>query len=218
MINHILFKEIKNSNSKILVVTKYWDKKIASQIISEINKDYSDIVFWIWENKIESIIKKDISRENMHFIWNIQSKKLQKIITSCSTIHSLQNLKHAEIIDKYSKKIWVITKVFLQINLDSKKHSWLNEIELEILIKDIEKLKNMPWKNSYWGIEILWISGMWAWIFTHTEKQKEFKLLKNLRDKYLPWKLISAWTSRDYKIALKNHIEVVRIGSKILEV
>ena len=58
---------------------------------------------------------------------------------------------------------------------------------------------------------------MWAWTFTKPEKQQEFDLLKKLRDKYLPWKLISAWTSRDYKIALENNIEVIRIGSKILE-
>jgi uncharacterized pyridoxal phosphate-containing UPF0001 family protein len=58
---------------------------------------------------------------------------------------------------------------------------------------------------------------MWAWEFTTKEKESEFELLINLRDKYLPWKLISAWTSRDYEIALKYWIEVIRIWNKIID-
>ncbi len=209
MINSSLFDEIQKSNSKILVVTKYWDNKTTNNIIQEIYKNYKDIIFWIWENRIESIILKWIERKNMHFIWNIQSKKIEKIVSFCSTIHSLQSLKHAKLINKYSEKLQITTKVFLQIKLDQTKPTWLTETEFRELIEEIKILNN---------IKILWLSGMWAWIFTKEEKQKEFNLLKNLRDKYLSWKLISAWTSRDYKIALENNIEVVRIGSKILEV
>ena len=209
MINTSLFDEIQKSNSKILIVTKYWDNKTTNKIIKEIYKNYTDIIFWIWENRIESIIQKDIDRKDMHFIWNIQSKKIEKIVTFCSIIHSLQSLKHAKLINKYSKKLQITTKVFLQIKLDLQKPIWLTEIELQKLIKEIKNLDN---------IKILWLSGMWVWVFTKEEKQEEFNLLKSLRDKYLPWKLISAWTSRDYKIALENDIEIVRIGSKILKV
>jgi uncharacterized pyridoxal phosphate-containing UPF0001 family protein len=144
----------------------------------------------------------------MHFIWQIQSNKLEKIITYCSTIHSLENLKHATLIDKISKEKNIKTKVFLQIKLDNEKDSWIEIKDFPIILEQIKKLEN---------IEILWISWMWAWVFTTLEKEKEFITLINLRNKYLPWKLISAWTSRDYEIALKYEIEVVRIGSKIID-
>ncbi len=208
MINKSLFEEIRNSKSKVLVVTKYWDSKITDKIVKKLTHKYGDIIYWFWENRIEDLILKNINRENMHFIWNIQSKKIEKIVTFCWTIHSLEKLKHAKLIDEHSKKFQVKTKVFLQINLDPTKPSGLTEIELSTLIKDMENLEN---------VEILWISWIWAWIFTQKEKQEEFDFLKRLRDTYLPWKLISAWTSRDYKFALKNEIEVLRIGRKILE-
>lgn len=208
MINNKLFEKIKNSKSKILVVTKYWDIKKTDKIIDQINKNYPETVFGFWENRIKDLIVKNIDRKDMHFIWNLQSKKIEEIITFCSTIHSLSTLKHAKLINKYSKELAVKTKVFLQINLDPLKSVWLTKAELSDLIENLENLKN---------IKILWLSGMWAWIFTVEEKQKEFDLLKNLRDKHLPWKMISAWTSRDYEFALKNEIEVVRIWKKILE-
>jgi hypothetical protein len=148
-----------------------------------------------------------LQRELTHFIWNIQSKKIDQIIEHCSTIHSLSTLKHAQIIDKISKDKSLITKVFLQVKLDNEKDSWIEILEFSTILEQIQRLEN---------IEILWISGIWAWVFTTLEKEKEFETLINLRDKYLPWKLISAWTSRDYEIALKYGIEVIRIGSKIV--
>jgi len=166
------------------------------------------LLFWIWENRIEKIIEKWILRENMHFIWQIQSNKIDKIVTFCSTIHSLESIKHADLIDKISKEKNLQTRVFLQIKLDNEKDSWIEINNFPIILEQIQQLKN---------IEILWISGMWAWVFTIEEKEKEFETLINLRDKYLPWKLISAWTSRDYKIALKHDIDVIRIWSLIVD-
>lgn len=207
MINISLFEEFKRSKSKILAVTKYWDTFETNKIIQEIENTYPEILFWIWENRIEKIIEKWISRENMNFIWQIQSKKLEKIVSFCSTIHSLDNIKYALLIDKLSKEKNIKTKVFLQVKLDKSKDSWIEINEFTTILKEVQKLGN---------IEILWISGMWTWEFTIKEKENEFELLINLRDKYLPWKLISAWTSRDYEIALKYWIEVIRIWNKII--
>jgi hypothetical protein len=41
MINNFLFEKIKSSKSKILVVTKYWNKKETIEIINEVEKYYS---------------------------------------------------------------------------------------------------------------------------------------------------------------------------------
>ena len=207
MLNSSLFNDIRKSKSQILAVTKYWSKKETLEIIFEIKKHYPDLVFWIWENRIEKIIEKWLPRELTHFIWNIQSKKIDQIIEHSTTIHSLWNIKHAQIIDSTSKNKQVITKVFLQIKLDNEKDSWIKITDFPLVLEQIKKLEN---------IEIIWISGMWTWNFTTLEKEKEFETLIYLGDKYLPWKLISAWTSRDYEIALRYWIEIVRIWSKII--
>ncbi|NDK08787.1 hypothetical protein EOM39_06125 [Candidatus Gracilibacteria bacterium] len=207
MINITLLDEIVSSKSKLLAVTKYWNKNETINIISEIKKHNPNLLFGIGENRIEKIIEKDLPRESTHFIGNIQSKKIDQIIEYCSTIHSLGNLKHAQIIDTLSKEKGIITKVFLQVKLDNEKDSGINTIDFPLILEQIKKLEN---------IKIIGISGMGAGEFSLEEKEKEFDTLVNLRDKYLPGKLISAGTSRDYKIALKYGIEVVRIGSKII--
>ncbi|MFA5917506.1 MAG: hypothetical protein WC850_04735 [Candidatus Gracilibacteria bacterium] len=207
MINISLFEEFKRSKSKILAVTKYWDTFETNKIIQEIENTYPEILFGIGENRIEKIIEKGISRENMNFIGQIQSKKLEKIVSFCSTIHSLDNIKYALLIDKLSKEKNIKTKVFLQVKLDKSKDSGIEINEFTTILKEVQKLGN---------IEILGISGMGTGEFTIKEKENEFELLINLRDKYLPGKLISAGTSRDYEIALKYGIEVIRIGNKII--
>ena len=51
--------------------------------------------------------------------------------------------------------------------------------------------------------------------FTREEKEKEFDLLLNLRNKYIPNWFISAWTSIDYEIALEKGIDIVRIWNAL---
>lgn len=68
MINKNIFEKFKKSKSKILAVTKYWDKTKTEIILKEINLKYPEVFFWVWENRIENIIEKWIERKNMHFI------------------------------------------------------------------------------------------------------------------------------------------------------
>lgn len=206
-INDKLFEEIKKSSSKILVVTKYYWALETKEIINYLEQKYQGFIFWYWENRLENLEVKNISREKLSFIGALQSKKIAKIVRYCSSIFSLDNIKHAQIIDRVSKDLSLKTKVFIQIKLDDNKNSWINESYLREFYDDLKSLKN---------IEILWISAIWKWEFSIEEKQKEFLFLKKLRDTYLEWKIISAWTSRDYKIALEYEVDLVRIGKKIM--
>jgi uncharacterized pyridoxal phosphate-containing UPF0001 family protein len=67
--------------------------------------------------------------------------------------------------------------------------------------------------------ENIWIIGFsWIWKaeFTKQEKIAEFQLLKNLRDKYIPNGLVSAWTSRDYEIAIDEWIDIIRVWKALV--
>ncbi len=205
MINHSLFKKIKNSNSKILIVTKYRDSNTTNKIISEAENAYPDIIYWLWENRIDNIKSKDIVREKLHFIWSIQSKKIKDVVVHCCSIHSLDSLKHAEIINNECEKQNLKINVFIQINLDPSKESWISPAFLRDFLNEMKK---------YNSIEVVWISWMWKREFTIEEKRKEFQILLDLKQKYIPTKAISAGTSLDYEIALEMGIDVVRIGRK----
>jgi len=148
MLNTEIFKNIKNHQKQILIVTKYWDTKKTQQIIDEADEKYSDVYYGIWENRIEKIIEKGFPRDQVHFIGNIQSKKIWEIVKHCSVIHSLYSIKHAQMIEK----IWTPVKAFLQIHLDPEKSSWVLEEDLGEVLDACKDFKNL---------EIIWLSGMW---------------------------------------------------------
>lgn len=201
MLNETLFQEISLHKKQILVVTKYWDKEKTFDILSEVEKNYSDIFFGLWENRIEHIQQKDLPRGKAHFIGNIQSRKIPEIVKYCSTIHSLCNIKHAEKIEKLGEK----TSAFIQIKLDANKNIGIREWELWEFLEAVKDFKYL---------KIIGISWMGALDKDDKEKREEFQKLLSLKEKYIPHGKISAGTSRDYQIALEEWIDIVRIWEK----
>ena len=204
MLHNTLFQNIHTADKKILIVTKYWTKEKTLTIYQEAKKDFSEIIYGLWENRIEDIIEKSLPRNTVHFIGNIQSQKISQIVRYCSVIHSLSSLKHASKIEN----IWLPISAFIQINLDTNKDIWISGENLEYFIKACSNFKNL---------KIIWISGMWSADVSESEKRSEFRKLLSLRDTHLPKGLISAGTSRDYEIALEEWVDIVRVGSKILQ-
>lgn len=207
-LNKKLIEEFKNSESKLLAVTKYWNLEETNELISQFWEEDAEILIGFWENRISSLKEKNLEREATHFIWNIQTKEIKYIIQYCSTIHSIDNIKQIKKINEICEKQWNWVKVFLQIKLDSEKTWWIEIDEIPKFLEEIEKCEN---------IWLIWFSGIGRWKFTKEEKRKEFKVLKELRAKYLQNWIISAWTSRDYKIAIEEGIEIIRIGKALVE-
>lgn len=208
-INDSVFEKVKRANARILVVTKYYEKIKTEALISTCEQKYSSMIFGYGENRVEGIGGKGLERNKTHFIGNLQTKKLRKILKYCSVIHSLDSLKHARYLDLYLNELKIkneklTMKVFLQIKLDPTKPTGINPEDLSGFLKDMKVFKNL---------EMAGISGMSSLREgDHGEGKKEFQLLLDLRNKYLPGKLISAGTSQDYEIALKMGIDVVRVG------
>lgn len=203
MLNTQVLQEIQKSWKKILIVTKYWDTIQTATILQEIKQNNTNTIIGIGENRIESIIQKKLPREDVHFIGNIQSKKIPEIVKHCSVIHSLDSLKHAHIIEKQRQP----TGVFIQIQLDAEKSIWVTPHQLWWFVEACNKLH---------FVQIIGISGMGRWEFNEQQKRSEFQLLTSLRDSHLPDWHISAWTSRDYMLALEEWIDIVRVGQKAI--
>jgi len=205
-INKDLLEQFRKTDSKILAVTKYFDKDKSEEILHELQDNYDDIFFGIWENRLNSLREKLLPREQTHFIWNLQTKEIKHIIDFCSTIHSLDSLKKARKINDIceNKNTWI--KVFIQINLDKNKPGGISGEDLWNFLRELDKLEN---------IWVLWISWMGKRKFTHEEKEKEFDYLISLRNKYIQNWLISDWTSVDCEIALDKWIDIIRVGNKL---
>ncbi len=207
-INKKLLEKFKATDSKILVVTKYHDTKDTLEIIDEIESNYPDILEWFWENRLEKLVEKDLPREKVHFIWNIQLKQIKNIVKYASTIHSLDDMKHLKKIEDICGKQWNWIEVYLQINVDDTK-PW------GVKVEKIPEFLDVIWEME--NVSLVWFSAIWKAEFSLKEKEAEFDLLIDLRNKYLQNWFVSAWTSRDYEIALEKGIDVIRIGTKLYE-
>ena len=206
-LNKKLIKQFQNSESKLLAVTKYWDLEETKEFISEFSREELEILVWFWENRVESLFEKNLDREQTHFIWNIQTKQIKHIVKYCATIHSIDNVKQIKKIQEICAKQDNWVKVFLQINIDQSKPGWIDIEKIPEFIALIDECDD---------ISLVWFSAIGKAEFTKEEKIEEFSLLKRLRSKYIPHGLISAWTSRDYEIALEEKIDIIRIGKSLV--
>lgn len=205
-INTEVLEKIKNSESRVLVVTKYLDKKDTDEVVVFMEQNYFDIIEWFWENRLEWLKLKELDREKTHFIWNIQTKQIKEIVKDCLVIHSVDDVKEILKMEEICGKADLWVQIFLQINVDPTKEWWINLDKIPDFLKVIWDLEN---------VSLIWFSAIWRSEFTRKEKEAEFDLLISLRNKYIPNWFISAWTSLDYEIALEKEIDIVRIWSAL---
>ena len=206
-LNKKLIIQFKNSDSKLLAVTKYWNLEETKEFISEFSPEDLDILVWFGENRIANLKGKNLDREQTHFIGNIQTKEIKYITKYCDTIHSVDNIKHVKKMEEICEKQNTWVKIFLQINVDSSKEWWIKSEEIPKFMELIDKSDN---------ISLVGFSAIGLGEFTKKEKVEEFKFLKDLRNKYIPHWLISAGTSRDYEIALEEGIDIIRVWKNLI--
>lgn len=204
--NLSILEKVRVAGASVIVVTKYFDREKTLEILEEL-RGYSAVLA-LGENRVDALIEKGLPRKEVHFIGNIQSRRILEIVQYSSVVHSLQKIEHAEKFASLLQETGLEMGFFIQINIsrESQKSGVLSENFAEFL-DAVQKL----------GLDIIGISAMGAGEFEVSKKREEFKELLALRDKYLPGKLISAGTSRDYEIALEEGIGVVRIGRALFE-
>ncbi|WP_341661721.1 YggS family pyridoxal phosphate-dependent enzyme [Blattabacterium cuenoti] len=211
--NHIIenrFLSIKKmipKNVKILAVSK-------NQEISSIEKLYRIGHRDFGENYIQEIVKKykklpkDI---RWHMIGRIQSNKLKYIIPFIHLIHSVQNIKQINIINKIALKHKKIINCLLQIKICNDKNK--SGITFQETIKILENKTFKEMRN----IKIIGIMGMAS--FQELNKvHNEFSYLRKLYNEYknkYGHNILSMGMSRDYNIAIKYGSTIVRLGTLI---
>ncbi|MFZ4799366.1 MAG: YggS family pyridoxal phosphate-dependent enzyme [Bacteroidia bacterium] len=172
------------------------------------------------ENKVQELVgkyeqmPKDIE---WHMIGHLQSNKVKYIIPFVALIHSVDSENLLIEINKQAAKINKIQPVLLQISIaDEETKFGFEEAEL---FKILKKYINHELNH----IEIVGLMGMAT--FTDNEEQitNEFAGLKTLFDKvkneYFEHKesfnQLSMGMSSDYKIAITNGSNLIRVGSSI---
>ena len=199
----------KYPNIKILTVIKYFSPEESNIILNQaksINiKDFS-----LAENRIQSAINKTwiLKNSKSYFIGPLQTNKVKKTIEIFDVIESVDRLKLAIDIDKKSYDFWKKQEIYLQINISwEEQKSWFTPNNFQENYDNIIKLKNL---------NITWLMAM-ASKWSEAEIRNQFKKMKKIFDKIRiknpNIKHLSMWMSWDYKMAIEQWANEVRLGS-----
>ena len=188
--------------------------------VEEIKKKYNEGFINFGENRVNELVQKfnllpkDI---NWHMIGHLQTNKVKKIIPFISLIHSVDSLKLINKIENESKKFDKKTNILLQVHIAKEKSKYGFNFEE---VRDF--FKNRLYE-SYKNINIVGLMGMATFTNNKNQIRKEFKNLKILYDEIKSIsqknnqkiKILSMGMSSDYKIAIEEGSNMVRIGSLI---
>ena len=188
--------------------------------VEEIKKKYNEGLINFGENRVNELVQKfnllpkDI---NWHMIGHLQTNKVKKIIPFISLIHSVDSFKLIEKIENESKKFDKKTNILLQVHIAKEKSKYgFNFEEVRYFFKN-------QLDESYKNINIVGLMGMATFTNNKNQIRKEFKKLKILYDEIKSIsqknnqkiKILSMGMSSDYKIAIEEGSNMVRIGSLI---
>ncbi len=205
--NILKIKDEIGDKAKLVAVSK-------TRSTEEINDAYNSGQKIFGENRVQEIVEKqkllpdDIE---WHMIGHLQKNKVKYITNFISLIHSLDRISLAKEIDKYAKKSKRKIDCLIQLKISSEETKFGLDINhLEDFYSEIKKYNN---------VNVVGLMGMAS--FTQ-EKEKiidEFNKIKELYDKMRlknsNLKILSTGMSDDYKLALKNGSNMIRLGSKI---
>lgn len=186
--------------------------KPAQMILDAMSNGHLDF----GENKVQELVNKYEALPKTikwHMIGHLQTNKIKKVIPIVSLIHSVDSLKLLKKINNEAIKINKVISCLLQINIsnDNTKFGFTSDQIREIFNNEIIK--------DFKFIRIKGLMGMATFTENKNQIRIEFKNLKKIFDemktKYPELKIISMGMSGDYKIAIKEGSNMIRIGSKI---
>ena len=165
------------------------------------------------ENKVQefrdktNFIDKSASQ---HFIGHLQKNKVKYLVGKVDLIHSVDNFELASEISRLSVKNNVTSSILLQINIGNE------DTKSGFDVKDgftyFENIKALP---------NLIIKGYMCMLPNSEDQEYLSSLCKKMRElydctkKYYDISVLSMGMSHDYKIAVNNGSNAIRIGSAI---
>lgn len=203
-----ILHEIPN-DVKLVAVSK---SKPVEMIIEAYNTGQRDF----GENKVQELIsKKERLPEDIrwHFIGKLQTNKVKYLVSNVYLIHSLSSIKLLEKIESEFGKNNLCANVLIQINIGREESkSGIYEEEIEDMISAVEKCKHVKVK----GIMVIIPKGNEEENRCYFSRTKQiFDQLKERMFENISMEVLSMGMTNDYKIAIQEGANLVRIGSGI---
>jgi len=205
-------KELREKECQLIAVSK---TKPISDILELYNLGQKDF----GENYVQELAEKQSQLPadiHWHFIGHLQSNKVKFIAPFVYLIHGVDSFKLLKEINKQAQKVNRVIDCLLQVHIAQEETKFgFDETELTDLFtnnkSELENLRN---------IQISGFMGMASFTDDTEKVRKEFRYLKSLSDKFEKLQIdnskltiLSMGMSGDYKIAIEEGSNMVRIGS-----
>ena len=199
-----------SDNVKLIAVTKNHDITMM--------RDAIDLgVDEIGENRIQEASEKFVALDRKvkwHLIGHLQTNKVKPAVKMFDLIHSIDSIHLALTVDKAAKSINKVQDILIQVNLAKEESKTGIEIEkLDELIKKVVECDNL----KLCGLMMI------APNYENVEQcrplfRQMYEIFQQLKGKNLnkaEIKYLSMGMTHDYKIAIEEGANVVRVGTAI---
>lgn len=205
-------EELKDKNTTLVAVSKTKPAEEINELSDLGQKDFGENYVQELTEKYE-LLPKDI---RWHFIGHLQTNKVKYIAPFISLIQSVDSFKLLKQINKEAKKNNRVINCLLQVHIAKEETKFgLDEEELDEILKSVNQ-KDDDLKNVF----IEGLMGMASFTDKAEIVKQEFQSLKNFFDKYSSTqnenyglKTLSMGMSADYKMAIEEGSNMVRVGS-----
>jgi PLP dependent protein len=175
------------------------------------------------ENYVQELAEKHLLLPHdikWHFIGHLQSNKVKYIAPFVHLIHGVDSFKLLKEINRQGLKYHRVIECLLQIHIAQEETKFgLNEQELDELVQAMQQVDGT---DQLLYVKITGLMGMASFTEDASKVRGEFKYLSSLFDKHsklhtsnFHLKTLSMGMSADYKIAIEEGSNLVRIGSLI---
>jgi len=196
-------EQLRLSNITLVAVSK---TKPVEDILELYNLGHRDF----GENYVQELTEKAEKLPNdirWHFIGHLQTNKVRSIVPFIYLIHGVDSIKLLKEIDKQAEKNKRIIDCLLQVHI-AEEETKFGFDENELLTLEMGQFANVKIKG---------LMGMASLTENVNKIRTEFKHLKTIYDKLSTLtpqlSILSMGMSADYKIALEEGSNMVRIGS-----
>lgn len=202
-----IIQELQPANASLVAVSKI---KPVSDIQALYNLGQRDF----GENYVQELIEKAeaLPRDiRWHFIGHLQSNKVKYIAPFVHLIQGVDSFNVLKEVNKQAAKNDRVINCLLQVHIAQEETKFgLDEDELDEILGRSGDLKNVLVKG---------LMGMASFSDDETQVGREFQALKKIFDKYAAhhaeFTILSMGMSGDYKLAVKEGSNMVRIGSML---
>jgi len=166
------------------------------------------------ENYVQELVSKQPllpSEIRWHFIGHLQSNKVKFIAPFVHLIHGVDSSKLLREIDKQAQKAGRIIRCLLQVHIATEESKFgFDEEELSLLMQELQNNQSVLSHVNVCGL-----MGMASFSNDEALVRKEFSHLKSIFDRYAneEFNILSMGMSGDYRIAISEGSNMVRIGS-----